>query len=121
MVSQQYPQMPLERAIADIVSLKDVPNRTLNTESNTWSLEAFQSSEVVQRSRPADQVAHETLFQVFTRHLADIPEVSLSMNIPDETQHMYWCCVTVDIPHSTQRQQKVGSSIGHAIAEWLSS
>lgn len=121
MSAQQHPQLPLEHALTEIVSLKDIPNRTHNTGAHTWSFEAYQLAEIVQRSRPADQVAHDTLFQVFTDHLADIPEISLSVSIPDTDQHMYWCYVEVDIPHSLRRQQEIGTSIGHAIAEWLSS
>jgi hypothetical protein len=121
MFSQHHEECPLEHSITEYVQLKDIPNRQYSPDENSWSCEAYQSAEIVQRPQSADTVAHEALFQVFTEHLSDIPEVSLSMTIPDDTQHMYWCQVTVDLPQSPERQEEIGLQIGHAITEWLAS
>ena len=120
MFSQHQEECSLETALTDFVQLKDVPNRQYDPDDHSWSFEAYQLAEVVQRAQPADTVAHETLFQVFTDHLGDLPEVSLSMTIPDDDQHMYWCLVTVDLSVTEERQRELGTCIGHAISEWYS-
>jgi len=120
MFSQHRRECPLENSLSEFVQLKDIPNRQYKPDDHSWSFEAYQSTEVVQRPQPADTVAHETLFQVFTDHLDNLPEVSLSMTIPDDDQHMYWCLVTVDLSVTEERQRELSTYIGHAISEWLS-